>query len=301
MSVYIKDVCEFLLKKHIEFSFKGNSQSLIEGFSSLENIKENTITWIKIPDPVKIKAIKQYENILLIASKETEAILDIKCNIISCKNPKAVFFLILEHFFEKKNSAVISKSAFVLSTDIGKNVSIGHNSYINENVTIGNNVVIGNNVCIECPTKIGNDTIIHSGTIIGTDGYGYYKEDGVNHKVPHFGGVTIGERVEIGSNTCIDRGTIDDTYIGDDVKIDNLCHIAHNVKIKKRGMLIALSLLGGSCILEEDVYVAPGASIMNQIKIGSNTIVGMGAVVNKDVESNKVVVGIPAKVIRENK
>lgn len=166
---------------------------------------------------------------------------------------------------------------------------------------IGDNVVIKNNVSIEGKVIIGNNTIIHSGVVIGTDGFGYYQnEEGKNIKVPHYGGVVIGEYVEIGANTCIDRGTLDDTVIGNYVKIDNLCHIGHNCVIEDNSSIVALSMLGGSAEISKNSYIAPGVMIKNQLKIGENSLIGMGAVVTKDVEKNKVVAGVPAKVIREN-
>ena len=165
---------------------------------------------------------------------------------------------------------------------------------IGDNVFIENNVIIDNKVCI------GENTIIHSGVVIGKEGFGYFKnDDGISIKVPHFGGVEIGHDVEIGANTCIDRGTLDDTIIGDYVKIDNLCHIAHNVIIGKRTKITAMSLLAGSSELGDECYLAPGVIVKNQVKIGARCIIGMGAMVLKDVEDQKVIVGSPGKVLRE--
>jgi UDP-3-O-[3-hydroxymyristoyl] glucosamine N-acyltransferase len=115
--------------------------------------------------------------------------------------------------------------------------------------------------------------------------------------VPDYGGVSIGNRVEIGANTCVDRGTLNDTILEDDVKIDNLVHIAHNAIIKKRAYIIAGSIIQGSVTICEDAYIAPGAIIMNQKTVGRNSLIGMGAVVNKDVTENIVVTGYPAKEI----
>lgn len=299
MEVCVRELCEFLEESMTEFIYEGDKEFKIRGFCPFYQLKEYSITWIKTVDTTKLKEVEKYELILLIAPQEMKEISKIKTNIIYCSNPKAVFFKILNHFFRKSPVAEISKRAVVLTTKIGSNVSIGANSYIHEEVVIGNNVIIGNNVCIECPAIIGEDTIIHSGTVIGTDGFGYYEEDGCPYKVPHFGGVVIGKRVEIGANVCIDRGTMEDTYIGDDVKIDNLCHIAHNVKIRDKGMMIALSFLGGSSILEEGVYIAPGSFVMNQVKIGKRSLIGAGTVVVKDVEEHKIVVEVPKKIIRE--
>ncbi len=153
---------------------------------------------------------------------------------------------------------------------------------------------------IEGPVVIGYKSIIHSGTIIGTDGFGYFMEQDQYRKIPHFGGVWIGKYVEIGANTCIDRGTLDDTMIEDGVKIDNLCHIAHNVQIGKNSLIIACSLLGGSCRIGKGGYVAPGAIVKNQVTVGENSVIGMGAVVTKDIRAGVIAAGIPARVLREN-
>lgn len=300
MKICVKDICSFLRENKVEFHYSGNEQAIVTCFAPLKALKENAVTWMKTVNKEGIEEIDKYKNLLLIAPEGFLSKYKMRLNVIECKNPKAVFFKILEYFFKEKEVDTISSTATVLTTNIGKNVSIGNYTFINEEVVIGDNVSIGNNVSIECPVKIGDNSIIHSGVVIGTDGFGYYKEDGIYYKVPHFGGVIIGDRVEIGANTCIDRGTMEDTCIGNDVKIDNLCHIAHNVKIKDRSMVIALSLLGGSVVLEEGVYVAPGALVMNQIQVGEGSLIGMGSVVTKNIEKNKVVVGVPAKVIREN-
>ena len=183
---------------------------------------------------------------------------------------------------------------------IGKNVSIGHHCFIGRDVIIKDNVTIKNNVTIECPALIGEGSFISSGVVIGTDGFGYFKDQDGNYKnVPHLGGVKIGKKVVIGANACINRGTIEDTIIGDNVKIANLCNISHNVKIENNVIIITLSMIGGSAIVEKDSYIAPGSMIKNQAIIGKNAFVGMGAVVLNNVPNDKIVVGVPAEVLRE--
>jgi len=144
--------------------------------------------------------------------------------------------------------------------------------------------------------SIGQRVRIGAGARIGFDGFGYEKnEDGVWEHFPHRGGVKIGDDVDIGKNTCIDRGTLGDTVIGDGTKIDNLVHVAHNVKIGRNCMIIALTCIGGGVIIEDNSYVGIGSSIRDQVKIGEKAFVGMGAVVVKDVEENVTVVGNPAR------
>lgn len=297
--IQIQEIKEFLSVNEETYEWQGNETFHIEGFCSLSNTRTSCITWAKTFDGLAGITDDSRKKLLIVCTKPEQGTLGVG-NYIFCKDPKKVFFSILTHFFSIKPSKSIEKTAIVLTGKMGKNVSIGHGCYIGKDVEIGNDVIIGNHVIIECPTKIGNGTMIHSGVIIGTDGFGYYKDSNQYEKVPHFGGVSIGTNVEIGANTCIDRGTLDDTQIEDGVKIDNLCHIAHNVRIGKNSLIIAFSLLGGSSTVEEDGYIAPGAIVKNQVMVHSNSVVGMGAVVTRDVPSGTVVAGVPAKIIREN-
>lgn len=296
----IGSIREYLKDANIKHQYFGDDFINIETYSIPDDIKDNSILWIK--DPIKIKNydLSQHEGVLIVTTSMGD-INSIDGNFLVSDNSKELFFSILNHFFsEEKKKNYIGKSSTVETNQIGKNVYIGHNCYISSKVIIKDNVVINNNVVIEGDVIIGNDTMIYSGVVIGADGYGYYQNDkGENIKVPHLGGVIIGDSVEIGANTCIDRGTLGNTVIEDDVKIDNLCHIAHNVHIEKNANVIALSMIAGSVVLKENSYIAPSASVMNQLTIGENSIVGLGAVVVKNVEDNVVVAGVPAKLIRK--
>ena len=107
------------------------------------------------------------------------------------------------------------------------------NCYIGDEVEIGDDTVIHPNVSVICPCKIGRGCEIFPGVVIGADGFGYYMEHDIPYREIHFRGVVIGDHVDIGTNTCVDRGLLTDTVICDHVKIDNLCHIGHNVKIEE--------------------------------------------------------------------
>jgi len=303
MKTSIFEILTFLTDENYKYEFSGNTSLVVEGFCPLSELKPGSITWIKDIAKFDLTTVAD-PNVLLFVTGKTTFDHDVSgYNLIITDNPKVIYFEILNRFFvQPYRASGIAPTSVIETKKIGSNVSIGHNCYICEDVKIGDNVTIKNNVVIECPTRIGNDCYIESGVIIGTSGYGYYTGDENRpKKVPDFGGVIIGNRVSIGANTCIARGTLSDTIIGDDVKIDNLCHIAHNVRIGTRSYIIALSMLGGSCIVEEDAYIAPGAMIMNQTTIGRKSLVGMGAVVTKSIEENKVVVGVPGRIIRENR
>jgi UDP-3-O-[3-hydroxymyristoyl] glucosamine N-acyltransferase len=220
--------------------------------------------------------------------------------LLQCEEPKKAFFSIVERFFLNKAPCAIHHSATIESEKLGKALTVGAHSYIGPEVILGDNVTIEHNVTLQGPVEVGSGTIIHSGAALGADGFGFYRgKDKTATKIPHIGGIFVGQNVEIGANTCIDRGTLGDTVIEDNVKIDNLCHIGHNVIIGENSMIIANSLIGGSTVLESDVYVAPSVTIMNQLLVGSDSVLGMGSVVTKDVEPGKIMVGAPAKVLRD--
>lgn len=295
--ISVKDIMNYLENENIEYGCSEISIIELNGCCSLNHVVKNSITWLKEGIMIERDTVTQNNLLLITTNANRNSFIDVP-NVVFVDEPKRIFFKLVNHFFVNNSERKISNNACVETDKIGKNVSIGHFCYIGRETIIGNDVVIGNNVTIECPTFIGDNAIIHSGVVIGTDGYGYYLEDDIQQKVPHLGGVRIEKNVEIGANTCIDRGTIDDTFIGENAKIDNLCHIAHNCIIEKNSMVIALSMLGGSSHLGENSYLAPGCMIMNQKKVGVNSVVGMGSVVINDVEDNKVVVGVPARIIR---
>lgn len=300
MSIQVSDILKYLDNTGYRYDFAGDTRVSITGFCSLKHPKSNSISWVKVSDENSLSGFTGLNNNIVVCQRVIPYPGNCVGFILTDK-PRIVFFDILNAYFKKETISGISPSSTVLTKNIGKNVTIGSNCYIGHDVTIGDNTVIHHNVVIECPTTIGRDCIIHSGVVIGSDGFGYNKDENrVPVKINHYGGVTIGDRVEIGANTCIDRGTIDDTVIGNDSKIDNLCHIAHNVIIGNNVFVTALSMLGGSVTLEDNVYIAPGVTVMNQITIGKNSFAGLGAVVTKNVYDNKVVVGVPAKVLRDN-
>jgi len=142
---------------------------------------------------------------------------------------------------------------------------------------------------------------IQPGAIIGSDGFGYERdEEGRWQPFKSIGGITIGDNVDIGAQVNIDRGTLQDTTIGEGTKISKFVNVGHNVTIGKHCFVAGGALLGGSSRIGNYCWIGLGAIIRNGITIGDNVYVGMGAVVTKDIESGVVVYGNPAKVIRKN-
>jgi UDP-3-O-[3-hydroxymyristoyl] glucosamine N-acyltransferase len=183
---------------------------------------------------------------------------------------------------------------------IGAGARIDAGTTIREGVRISAGVQIGAechlypNVVVRSGVKIGHRTIIQPGAVIGSDGYGFVRKGETHQKIPHLAGVTIGNDVEIGANTCIDRGTFDDTVIGDGTKIDNLVHIAHNVRIGQHALILAQVGISGSTVIGDRAVLAGQAGIADHIEIGAGAMVGAQAGVMGKVAETTTVLGTPA-------
>ena len=210
-------------------------------------------------------------------------------------------------------SAVIDETV-VLGKDvvIGPNVTIGAKTRIGDNtvieasVSIGKRVVIGErgrlypNVSIYNDSQIGNKVIIHSGAVIGADGFGYVPKDGKIFKVPQLGRVVIEDNVEIGANTCIDRGTFTDTVVGANTKIDNLVQVAHNVKMGKNVFMAGQSGIAGSSSIGDGSMVGGQGGISDHIHIGKNVKIAAQAGVTRPMPADGITLyGMPAREARD--
>ena len=177
---------------------------------------------------------------------------------------------------------------------IGNNVIIGNNCSISANSIIGDNVEISNNVVICRDTVIGDCTIIQSGAILGSDGFGTVKDNNRHLNFPHIGKVIIGKDVWIGSNTTIDKGSIGDTVIGDNTKIDNLIQIAHNVSIGKSCLIASGVAIAGTTLIGNKVSIGGQVGIIGHLSIGDNTIIGAKSLVTKSFPEDVFISGNPA-------
>jgi UDP-3-O-[3-hydroxymyristoyl] glucosamine N-acyltransferase len=185
---------------------------------------------------------------------------------------------------------------------IGKNVTIYPSSFIGDNVEIGNDTIIYANVSIYHDCKIGSRTILHSGCVIGSDGFGFaLQEDRSYKKIPQTGNVIIGDDVEIGANTCIDRAVIGSTQIRDGVKLDNLIQVAHNVDIGENTVIAAQAGISGSTKFGKNVMIGGQAGITGHLNIADGVKIQAQAAVIRDIsEKGKGVSGVPAIDAREH-
>jgi UDP-3-O-[3-hydroxymyristoyl] glucosamine N-acyltransferase len=218
--------------------------------------------------------------------------------LVPSETPKLAFIRAVTKFFPSLGATRWPQSGEdVVSKDsrIAGDVRLAAGVVIGSGVSIGPGCAVGPGTCLS-NCEIGPNVTIGANCSIGLSGFGYERDgSGRYWRFPHVGKVVIESDVEIGSNTCIDRGAIGETRIGRGSKIDNLVHIAHNVTLAPNSVVIANAMLAGSVRIGEGAWVAPSASIMNQAEIGARAIVGLGAVVLKSVAPDATVVGNPAK------
>ncbi len=243
--------------------------------------------------------------------------------IILVKNPKLAFSLvaaILHGSHERSGtqhpSAVISERATIgrgvflgalafvgdLAT-IGDGTHILAGAKIGDNVSIGKNCVIHPNVVINDGTMIGDNVLLHAGVVVGADGFGYVPDEKGNHiKFPQIGTVVIEDDVEIGANSCVDRGALGETRIGMGTKIDNLVQIAHNVQIGKRVIIAAQTGISGSTVIEDDCIIGGQVGIADHVLLKSGTVIGSkSAVMSGKIVRPGVWLGLPIQPIDEFK
>jgi UDP-3-O-[3-hydroxymyristoyl] glucosamine N-acyltransferase len=244
--------------------------------------------------------------------------------IIVAAQPKLAFARVQALLQARPNyAAAIHANAIVdAAAHLGPNVFVGPHSVIEANASIGErtriaaNCVIGtgvklgrdcdirSNVTIYPGADIGDRAIIHSGAVLGGDGFGYVRDQttGKYEKFPQIGQLSIGNDVEIGANTTIDRGALDETIIADGVKIDNLVHIGHNVRIGKNVVIAAQTGISGSVEIEDNVIVAGQVGLADHVRIEEGAILGAqcGVPSNKVIRGKGVLFwGTPARPIRE--
>ncbi|WP_022851928.1 UDP-3-O-(3-hydroxymyristoyl)glucosamine N-acyltransferase [Limisalsivibrio acetivorans] len=177
---------------------------------------------------------------------------------------------------------------------VGENSYIGANSYIGRGTKIGSGCRIHPGVSVYYGCTVGNNVILHTGAVIGADGFGFWQDgNGVSHKIPQVGGVIIGDDVEIGANTSVDRGALGDTVIGKGTKIDNQVHVGHNTKIGEHCILVGQVGISGSCNIGDRVIFGGRAGSVDHVSIASGTIIAAMGVVDRDVDEPGMYSGFP--------
>jgi UDP-3-O-[3-hydroxymyristoyl] glucosamine N-acyltransferase len=176
---------------------------------------------------------------------------------------------------------------------IGARVTLYPGVFVGTGSTIGDDTVLYPNVVVREGCSIGARVIIHSGSVIGSDGFGYAQHQGRHHKIPQLGGVTIEDDVELGANVTIDRATLGQTVIKKGTKVDNLVQIAHNVMIGEHSIIVAQVGIAGSTTIGHHVMIGGQAGLADHIQVGDQVMIAARAGVNRSLEPNQIVSGAP--------
>jgi UDP-3-O-[3-hydroxymyristoyl] glucosamine N-acyltransferase len=294
--------------------YSGPADRMIDGVAPLSGAGEAQLSFLSNP-----KYAAQIASTQAAAIFVSDDLAGDDDRFIRVANPYYAMASVVAKYFDRRPMPIgISPLASIASTStLGANVAIGPFSTIADDVVLGDGVVIFPNVSIQAGTTIGEGTIIypqvsiydrsvigrrciiHSGVVIGADGYGFATEGGRHHKIPQIGIVRIGDDVEIGAGSTIDRAALGETIIGDGTKIDDLVMIAHNVKVGRHCLLVAQVGIAGSTELGDNVVVAGQSGFAGHLKIGSGVQVAAKSAVLDDVPDGAKVMGIPAIPFRE--
>jgi UDP-3-O-[3-hydroxymyristoyl] glucosamine N-acyltransferase len=308
MKQSVKEIAEYIHAQVV-----GDPDFMVTGVSSFDDSTPNDITFAC--EPKYLSDLGQTKAGVIIVP-DAFVFDETNCQdiiLLKTNNPKASFFKLVSFFHPQKiklpgidpsanigchvklgKECIIESNVFIGdNVKIGDHVHIMPGVYIGDDVLIGDNTIIKPNVTLMEKTCMGHDVILHSGTVIGSDGFGFTQDAGTHEKIMHTGYVLIGNHVEIGACNTIDRGTLGKTIIGNGVKTDNLVHIAHNVKIGDNTLIVAQVGIAGSSRLGKNVIIAGKAGITGHVTIGDNSIVGPYAGVSSDVPENQIVSGIP--------
>lgn len=297
--VLLTEILSFLSDKVV--GIEGPVQDVfIDNLADVERVNETTLDWINPYKQNKQDIAEKSKAYVLLVDETIPPI--VGKTLIRVKNPKVALAEVGNHFFVKAPMPGIHSTALIDSeAQIGKNVTIGPYCVIGKAV-IGDGCILDSNVRVYDDVQIGKCCVLKAGAVLGGAGFGYERDaEGNMFRFPQIGQLIIGDYVEIGSNTCIDRGALAETVIGDYTKINNLCHIAHNNKIGKNVTITGCVNISGSNVIDDNVWIAPNSSIRGWVHIEEGATVGMGAVVVKNIPAHETWVGNPARKLEKKK
>lgn len=293
----IKEIINFL-KSDLIRTYGLQEDVFIDNLADADHVNEYSLDWVNPTRANKQIIIENSKSRCFLVDEEIVFSDEIKAKkkvLLVVKSPKRALAEIGNHFFVSRPIPGIHPTAIV-----SEDASIGRDVYVGPYCVIGN-AIIGDGCILESHVRIYDNVVmgkacnIKPGAVLGGEGFGFeHDADGNKFRFPQIGGLIIGNDVEIGANTCVDRGALSDTIIGDHTKINNLCHIAHNNKIGRNVTITGCVNVSGSNVIEDDIWIAPNSTIRGYLHLGKGCVVGMGAVVTKDVPAGETWVGNPA-------
>ncbi len=291
---------------------EGKPETPVSGIAPIENAAEGQLSFIVKP-AFDEWLEKSPAAVLLVRPDSPQA--PGRC-LIRVENPYLAFVRCARELFgvgEPRHSGIHPSAVIADGAQVAGGVSIGAFSVIHAGVTIAAGTIIGSHTVIHENTRIaercqigdrvtihdhcelGEEVIVQSGTVIGSDGFGYVKDGTRYYKIPHIGRVVLEERVEIGANCAIDRGTFGETRICRGTKLDNLIHVAHNVRIGENTVIAAQTGISGSTRIGNEVTIAGQVGFVGHIEAGDRSVFGAQAGVTKSIPAGITVSGYPAK------
>ena len=310
----------------LKADFEGPADIMITGANSIKEAAASDLAYIDHIDKLNLLSSSNAGCVIIpqkarVSAAGKEKISKLKKAVIYAENPKyafAVFLKILENDIRPKKEPSIHETAIIDKTaKIGPDVFIGPYAVISENARIlkgshigahcfiGDNSFIGEhcflypNVTVRESCIIGDNVAIHSGTVIGSDGFGYTQINGEHEKIPQIGKVRVENNVEIGANCAIDRATLGETVIASGSKLDNMIHIAHNVRLGKNCLILAQAAIAGSTTVGDNVIIAGQSGVSDHINIGNNAVVMGRTGIMSDLDAGKIVFGHIGRPHRE--
>lgn len=294
---------------------RGNASRVVTGVAPVNTAQAEDITWLGQPRYMDQLQSSQAGAVLLdrqIGPTPMDAVL--------CDDLEHAVAVVLDRFappLPAPDVGIHPSASIAPSATIGRDVAVGpgvvvaHNASVGDRSVLHSGVFVGseshlgtdcrlwNNVVVRERCRLGDRVVIHPNSVIGADGFAYYLRNRHHHKVPHIGGVTIGDDVEIGACSCVDRSKAGETVIGRDVKIDNLVQVAHNVAVGDGCLLCAQVGVAGSARLGDYVVLGGQAGIRDNVVVKDGVMVGAMAGVAHDVPAGAKIVGMPAVDARQ--
>jgi UDP-3-O-[3-hydroxymyristoyl] glucosamine N-acyltransferase len=306
------------IRDEVGGALKGDAACRIRAVGAINEAEEGQITFIANPRYARLLSLTKASAVIVPPELEIPE----GVNVLVHDNPSMAFVKVTGLFSPTPPPAEKGVSE---KARLGKNVTLGKDVCVEDYVVIADDVTIGDgtriypftfvgkdtkigkecliypNVTLREETIIGDRVIIHSGSVIGSDGFGYITVDGKHVKIPQLGIVCVEDDVEIGANVTIDRARFDRTVIERGTKIDNLVMVAHNVRIGENCIVIAQVGISGSTEIERNVILAGQAGIVGHIKVGENARVSAQAGVTKSVPPGVTVSGTPARPLDQER